>query len=74
MQTTSKSKKTSGQLDPKFNSNVAKNSNAAKTEYKIDTTMYQVRSVFRQEEKTESLESKIKRLILGDNNCKQLAI
>jgi len=58
---------TSGQVDPKSKSKI-------NTEYRVDKTLYQVKSVFTGNQKAEPLEDKIKRLILEDRNSKQLAM
>ena len=58
---------TSGQLDPKSKSKTNE-------EYRINKTLYQVKSVFTENQNAEPLEDKIKRLILEDRNSKQLAM
>ena len=42
----------------------------AKIEYQFSNTLYKVKSVYKDEPKTERLEDKIKRLILNDNGSK----
>ena len=59
--------RTSGQVDPKSKSK-------DNTEYRVDKTLYQVKSVFTGNQNAEPFEDKIKRLILEDKNCKQLAM
>jgi hypothetical protein len=74
MQTAMNSNQTSGQVDPKCKNDSAKTDNSVMVEYKIDTTMYQVKRVYQNTQSIESLENKIMRLILGDNNRKKLVI
>ena len=58
--------RTSGQVDPKTKSK-------PNTEYRVDKTLYQVKSVFTGNQNAEPLEDKIKLLILDDRNSKQFA-
>ena len=59
--------RTSGQVDPKLK-------RKTNEEYRVNKTLYQVKSVFTGNQNAEPLEDKIKRLILEDRNSKQLAM